>query len=295
MAAKFPQKAMAYFLLAPTILICLLFLYYPTGRTVSLTFYKVAFFGLKKIYVGSDNFKELFTSADYLQSVLVSFIFTGASIVLSMTISLVLAILLNQKVRGIGIYVIAIIWPYTLSFAVAGTIWSYLFNPAVGMINYLLESLFRIKPDWISIGPLALIMIIVTTTWKSLGYNVIFFLAALQHIPRELLEAANVDGANDLQRFWKIILPLLTPTIFFLLVMNSIHCFFTSYGMISIMTEGGPAGATNIMVYKLVHDGFNMFKTGYASAQSLILFVIVVAFTLIQFRVAGRRVHYGGA
>jgi len=295
MQSYFSGRWTPYLLITPMAIVCLLFIFYPMVETTILSLYKVSFFGLKKIYIGFENYRNLFTSSDYLHTVWLSFIFAGAVMVLTMPVSLCLALLANQKIRGITIYRIFLIWPYALSFAAAGTIWFYLFNPTVGIINYLLNLGFGIKPDWVSDRTLALLMIMITTSWKMLGYNIVFYLAGLQNIPMEILDAAGIDGANAFQKFRKITLPLLGPTHFFLFIMNLLSCFFESYGMIAIMTKGGPDYATNIMIFKLTQDGFTYFNSGYASAQSVILFVIVCTLTLIQFRTTEKLVHYGGA
>jgi len=250
--------------------------------------------GLKKLYVGFGNLTELFTSPDYLHSVWVTLVFSGGVIVLGLSLSLAIALLANQKVRGARLYRTALVWPYALSPAVAGTIWLFMFNPTAGVINYFLNMFFGIKPDWVTKGDLAVFMIVATTVWKNLGYNIVFFRAGLQNVPGELLEAARVDGAGAWRCFWKVTLPLLSPTAFFLLIMNLIGAFFDTFGLIDVMTKGGPANATNILIYNLYRDAFQHNRWGIASAQSVILFAIVMILTLIQFRTTGRRVHYGG-
>jgi len=260
-----------------------------------LSLHKVAFFGMRTRYIGFENFTKLFTSPGYLHSFLVSLIYSGAVVILGISISMGLALLANQKLHGARIYRVAFIWPYALSPAVAGAILLFIFNPSAGIFNYLTHLLIGTKPQWLSHGGLAMALVIMAATWKSLGYNVVFLLAGLQNIPGELLEAAEIDGANSFVKIWKVTLPLLSPTVFFLVIMNSIRSFFGDFGMINIMTEGGPKDATNILIYEMYNNGFRYFKSGYASAQSLILFAIVMTLTLIHFRTAGRRVYYGGA
>lgn len=294
MQAKYPGKILPYILLAPTIAVCILFLYYPAAQSVVVSLYKTIFLGARKVFVGFENYGTLFTSPRYLHTVWISFLFSGGVIVFGMSISLAIALLANQKVHGARVFRTALIWPYALSPAVAGTIWLFLFNPTAGMVTYFAKLLFGLKLDWISSGPLSLFMVIVAATWKNLGYNIVFFLAGLQNIPQEFLEAAEVDGANVFQRFWKITLPLLSPTAFFLLIMNLNYSFFATFGMIDVMTKGGPAGATNIMIFNLYRDAFRFYKSGFAATQSVILFAIVVTLTLIQFRTVGKRVFYGG-
>ncbi len=290
--SKFPQKWLAYFLLLPTIIVSVVFLYFPTGQTFFLSLHRVAFLGLRKKYVGLENYLRLFTSADYGRSVLVSLQFSIAVVIIGLSISLFLAMLVNQNIRGGRIYRTMLIWPYALSPAVAGTIWLFLFSPTVGLVNYGTDTLFGIKPDWTGHN-LALLLVTATASWKNLGFNIIFYLAALQSIPGVLLEAAEIDGAGPFQKFWRITFPLLSPTTFFLITMNLIYSFFSVFGLIDIMTRGGPVGATNILIYNLYQDGFVFFKTGLASAQSIILFVIVIILVLIQFRAGEKSVHYG--
>jgi len=289
----YKHKILPYLLLLPALIILALFLYYPQVDVFLLSLQRVALLGAKKHFVGFDNYRRLFTSPEYYHSLRITLIFVSSVVILGMAISLGLAVLANQKIRGARFYRTALIWPYALSPAAAGTIWSFLFNPVAGLVNYFLYEGFGIKPDWFGNGTLALLLITATAIWKNLGYNVIFYLAALQNIPKELLEAAQVDGAGALQRFFKITFPLLGPTHFFLLTMNLIYAFFETFPIVDIMTRGGPGNATNILIYNLYRDGFRFFKTGLASAESIVLFVFVLILTLIQFRTLERRVYYG--
>jgi sn-glycerol 3-phosphate transport system permease protein len=281
-------------LLFPTLALCGLFLYYPVVQSFRLSTYRAILMGLHQKYVGLENYVRLFTSSDYLNSLKVTFIFAFGVVLIGLSISLAIALLANRKVRGARIYRIALIWPYALSPAVAGSIWLFLLNPTVGVVNYVLKELFGISPDWMSNGNLALLAVTMAAAWKNMGYNIVFFLAGLQNVPGEVLEAARVDGAGPWRTFWSVTFPMLSPTTFFLLIMNLIYAFFGGFGLISVMTEGGPAQATNILIYKLYQDAFRFQKWGTAAAQSVVLFIMVVALTLIQFRTTGRRVHYGG-
>jgi sn-glycerol 3-phosphate transport system permease protein len=295
MQSKYSHRNLPWVLLFPTLIIAILFLYYPMLKVVWLSLHKVAFFGMRTKYVGLDNFVHLFTSAKYLQSFLVSILYAGCVVALGISLSVGFALLLNAQLRGSKFYRILFIWPYALSPAVAGAIWLFIFNPTAGIANYILNAALGIKPEWLSHGHLALTLVIMTSVWKSLGYNILFLLAALQGVPKELLEAAEIDGANAVGKFWNITLPMISPTLFFLLIMNSIKAFFMDFGLINVMTEGGPGDATNILIYDMYTNGFRYFKSGYASAQSLVLFAIVLLLTLLQFRTTGRKVHYGGA
>lgn len=290
--APFKSKILPYLLLAPSNIVIVVFLFYPALETFRLSLYRSDPFGFRKMYVGLDNFVSIFTSADYGSSLQVTFLFTLWVVVFGLVISLGLAVLVNQKVRGIRFYRTAMIWPYALSTAIAGAIWVFLFDPTSGILNYFFAAVFDFKPQWLTSGDLAFWVIVAATVWKNMGYNIVFFLAGLQNIPDELKEAASIDGASSWQIFWRITFIMLSPITFFLLIMNVIHAFFDTFGLIEVMTRGGPAGATNILIYNLYRDAFVNHKVGIASAESIILFTMVVFVTLIQFRTAGRRVHY---
>ena len=292
MVSKFKGHLLPFLLLLPTFAILIVFLYYPQVETFILSTQRVAFFGLRKTFIGIGNYLSLFQSPDYLHSVTVSLIFSGGTLLLSMSGGLGLALLLNKKIKGARIYRMALIWPYALSPAVAGLIWLYIFSPNAGVVNYALESLFGIRPNWIGNPTLALLLVIFTAAWKQLGYNIVFYLAALQNVPGQVLEAATIDGANAFQRFWQVTFTLISPTTFFLVITNLVYTFFETFGMIDIMTAGGSVSATNIMIYQLYQDGFRYFKTGLASAESAILFVMMVVLTWIQFRIQRKWVHY---
>ena len=294
MESKFPNRFFPLLVLLPTLLVCGMFLYYPVAQSFSWSLLRAAFMGLRTLYVGTQNYVRLFTSSAYLRSLWVSVLFAGGIVLLGLTLSLAVALLANRKVRGARIYRTALIWPYALSPAVAGTIWLFLFNPTAGVVNYVLERTIGISPDWVTSQNLAIFLVISAAVWKNLGYNIVFFLAGLQNVPGQVIEAARIDGAGSWRCFWRITLPLLSPTAFFLLIMNMIYAFFGVFGLIDVLTKGGPARATNILIYNLYRDAFQHNKWGLASAQSVILFIMVVGFTLLQFRTTGRKVHYGG-
>lgn len=294
MDSKYKHNILPYILLLPSIVTSIIFLYYPAIKTFILSLYKTAFLGIQKIYVGGENFLELFTSPDYLHSVFGSLVFSGGVVICGLTFSMLIAVLVNRVEYGSRIYRLALIWPYALSPAVAGTIWLFMFNPTTGLINYLTKTLFNISPDWISNGHLALLLVISAAIWKNLGYNIVFYLAALQNVPGEILEAAQIDGAGGIQRFFAVTFKFLQPTTLFLIIMNLIYSFFSTFGLIDILTKGGPVDATNIMIYKLYTDGFQNYKSGLASAQSIILFVMVMMLTIIQFNFTDERIQYGG-
>jgi len=294
MASKFPNRLFPLLILLPTLLICGMFLYYPVAQSFSWSLLRSAFMGLRTLYVGTQNYVRLFTSSAYLHSLWISIVFAAGIVILGLSSSLAIALVANRKVRGARIYRTALIWPYALSPAVAGTIWLFLFNPTAGVVNFVLERTIGISPDWVTSRSLAILLVVTAAVWKNLGYNIVFFLAGLQNVPGQVIEAARIDGAGAWRCFWRITLPLLSPTAFFLLIMNIIYAFFGVFGLIDVLTKGGPAGATNILIYNLYRDAFMHNKWGMAATQSVILFIMVVGFTLLQFRTTGRKVHYGG-
>jgi len=288
----FKNNFLALVLILPTLVILSLFLYYPTIKTFILSFYQVAFLGLKKVFVGLENYKILLTSSEYLQIFKNTFIFVVWSVGLSLAIGLGLALLANHKVKGKRIYRLLLIWPYALPPAVAGVIFLFMFNTQTGIINYLLNHLIGQKWAWLSNPTLAMAVVILASVWKAIGYNVVFYLAGLQNIPGDVLEAALIDGASAWTRFWKITFPLLSPMTLFLLVMNTISAFFDSFAFIDLLTKGGPAGSTTVLIYSIYRDGFEYFKTGLAAAESVFLFGCVVILTLIQLKCSQKMVHY---
>ncbi|NOX63843.1 MAG: sugar ABC transporter permease [Chloroflexi bacterium] len=292
--AKFKGKLLPFIFLLPTLVILVVFLYYPVIQTFRLSMYRVAFLGLKTKFVGLDNFVRLAQDPEYLNTVWVTLVIAAAVVLVGLGLSLAIAMLANQKIRGATIYRLLLIWPFALSPAVAGVIFLFMFSPGFGAVSYLTSLFFGIELNWLGNPRLAVLLVIMASVWKNLGYNIVFYLAALQNVNTEVLEAASIDGANSWQRFWKVTFALLSPMTFFLLITNITYSFFDIFGMIDILTKGGPLNATNVMIYNLYRDAFEYYKTGFAAAQSVILFLLVVILTMIQFRTSGRRVHYGG-
>ncbi len=292
--AKFKSKTLPWILLSPSLLILALFLYYPVIQTFRLSTYRVAFLGLKKQFVGMANFVDLFKDPAYWHTVLVTAIITTAVVIGGMAISLAIAMLANRPIKGGSIYHVLLIWPYALSPAVAGVVFLFMFSPGFGPVNYLMGKVFGGELNWLGDPTLAIILIIMAAVWKNLGYNVVFYLAGLQNLNKEVLEAAEIDGAGPWRKFWSVTFALISPMTFFLLITNITYSFFDLFGLIDIVTKGGPLDATNVMIYRLYRDGFEYYRSGMAAAQSVILFLAVVALTLIQFRTSGRHVHYGG-
>jgi len=291
---RFPgHRWLPYMLIFPSIAVIVIFLIVPFVQSVKESFFTSTAFGTRTIYVGLQNYIRLFFSPDYRSSVISTLIFSLFVIVIGLSVSLAIAQLLNQKIRGAGFYQIALIWTYALSPAVAGTIWALMFAPATGILPYIVSRLSGgYVLNWMTNGTLALFAVAAAATWKMLGYNIVFFLAGLQNVPNELLEAVRVDGAGPWRAFWSITFPMLSPTTTFLLFVNMLYAFFQVFGLIDIMTQGGPGNATNILVYKLYRDGFIYLNTGYASAQSFVIFLVIAAGAILQLRVATRRAVY---
>ena len=304
--AVFKGRGLPWLLLLPSFVILLIFIYYPAIQAWVLSLYRSNLFLGTRNFIGLDNFRLMFTgplAERYIQVVLQTFFYGALVIVIGLSISVVLATLASQDVRGGRIYRMLLIWPFALSPAVAGTIFLFMFNPEIGSVNQVLENLFGIAPRWLDTPWLAFSLVVVASIWKNLGYNVVFYLAALQNVPKELGEAAAIDGAGPIQRFFRITLPMLSPMTFFLLFTNLTFAFFESFGLIDIVTKGGPtgpwpfdnAGMTTTMIYQVTLDGFGgSGNTGLAAALGNVILVFVVIITILQFRYGSRRVQYGG-
>ncbi len=287
----FNHKTLPYLLLAPQLAITIVFFFLPAGQAVWQSFRIEDPFGLSSQFVGLDNFAELFANADYVSSFKVTAVFSILVAVLGLTVSLLLAVIANRVVRGAGIYKTLLIWPYAVATAVAGVLWLFLFSPSVGMLAvYLTQAGIGWNPRLD--GNDAMILVVLASVWKQISYNFLFFLAGLQSIPRSLIEAAAIDGASPMRRFWTIVFPLLSPTTFFLLVVNVIYAFFDTFAVIDIVTQGGPGSSTAILVYKVYNAGFKGLDIGSSAAQSVILMLIVVLLTVVQFRYVDRKVNY---
>jgi sn-glycerol 3-phosphate transport system permease protein len=293
MGGRFPNRVLPYVLLLPSIAVVAVFLIYPSVQALRLSFFEVSPFTGRGTFVGLANFRELLTSEVYRHSLRVTILFAGSVVALGMTVSLGVAVLASQPLRGIGFYRVVILWPYALSPAVAGTIWALMFDPSTGPATTLVRAATGLTPNWMMSGSYAIGVTVVAAAWKMLGFNVVFFLAGLEAVPDAFREAAQVDGAGPARVFWRITFPILSPVTFFLFVMNSLYAFFELFGLIDVMTQGGPGGATDILVYRLYQDAFVSARWGIGSAQSILLFVMVGALTALQFRWVGRRVFYG--
>ena len=289
--AVFTNKVLPYVLVAPQIIITVVFFFWPASEALFQSLVRQNPFGLQWRFVWFDNFVDLFHSADYLNSFWVTVFFSAAVAGLSLAAGLYLAVQADRVVRWGVVYNTLLIWPYAVASAVAGVLWLFLFNPTLGVLAYALRAM---GVDWNFLlnGNQALGLVTLIAVWHRIPYNFLFFLAGLQAIPRGLVEAAAIDGAGLFRRFWDIVFPLLMPTTFFLIVVDMVYAFFDTFAIVHQVTQGGPAGATKILVYKVFADGFLGMDLGGSAAQSVVLMAIVIALTVIQFRYIERKVHY---
>ncbi|OJF89781.1 sn-glycerol-3-phosphate ABC transporter permease UgpA [Pararhizobium antarcticum] len=288
----FPNKILPYLLLAPQIVLTIVFFFWPASQALYQSMVRQDPFGLKSSFVGLANFRNVLTDPSYIHALQVTVVFSLLTALVSMGVALLLATAADKVVRGQGFYRTLLIWPYAVAPAVAGMLWLFMFNPAMGTLAYLLR---RNGVSWDPLlnGDQAMALVVVAAAWKQISYNFLFFVAGLQAIPKSLIEAASIDGARGNRRFWTIVFPLLAPTTFFLLVVNTVYAFFDTFGIIHSVTGGGPAKATETLVYKVYNDGFVNLNLGSSAAQSVILMIIVIALTAFQFRFVEKRVHYG--
>jgi sn-glycerol 3-phosphate transport system permease protein len=287
----FAGRLLPWMLLLPQLLITAVFFLWPAGQAVRQSFLREDAFGFSTTFVGLANYRAVLSSSEYLNSLQVTAVFSVAVAALSMGLSLLLAVAANRVIQARGAYTTLLVWPYAVAPAVAGIMWWFIFNPTIGVLPYLLDGLGYNWNHSLRRGD-AMILVVVAAAWKQISYNFLFFLAGLQAIPASLSEAAAIDGAGPVKRFWTITFPLLAPTTFFLLVVNVVYTMFDTFGIIHATTEGGPNQATNILIYKVYEDGFLELDLGSSSAQSVILMAIVVLITMIQFRWIERRVEY---
>jgi sn-glycerol 3-phosphate transport system permease protein len=287
----FQSKWLPYALVAPQIAITLVFFFWPAAQAVYYSFLVQDPFGNSSQFVWFQNFKELFGDSHYLESFKITAFFSVLVAVAGLAISLALAVMADHVIRGALAYKTLLIWPYAVAPAIAGVLWAFIFAPSIGIATYYLRKL-GVEWNWVLQGDQAMTLIVIAATWKQVSYNFLFFLAGLQSIPKSLLEAAAIDGATPTRRFWTIVFPLLSPTAFFLLVINIVYAFFGTFGVVDATTQGGPAGATQILVYKVYYDGVKAADLGSSAAQSVVLMAIVIALTVAQFRFVERKVQY---
>ncbi len=289
--AVFSGKLLPLLLLSPQIAVTVVFFFWPASQAILQSVMREDAFGLSTQFIWFDNFIDIFTNPDYFNSLLVTVLFSSSVALLSLSLGLYLAVQADRVIHGAVVYNTLLVWPYAIAAAVAGVLWLFLFNPTIGVVAFALS---RFGYDWNHLlnGGEAMGLVIAASTWNRIPYNFLFFLAGLQSVPKSLVEASAIDGAGRIIRFWKIVFPLLMPTTFFLMVVNIVYAFFETFGVIHQITEGGPAKATEIMVYKVFYDGVIGLDLGGSSAQSVVLMTIVIALTVIQFRYIESKVHY---
>ncbi len=289
----FESRWQAAALLLPTVLVSIVFLYAPAVRAFELSLFEVGFGTGEADFVGLENYRTLLTSSEYHLSVLLTVLFAVAVVVGVMSFSLVVSFLIHEVEVGKGLYLVSAIWPYALPPAVAGFVFFFLLHPDLGVLTRPIER-FGVDVDWFSSGPQAFALITVVAVWKQVGYNVIFMSASMNNIPGSLTETARLDGVGRLRRLLWVYAPIMSPTLAFLAVMNTIYAFFGTFAFIDVMTQGGPAGATNILIFDLYRDALQNFEFGVASAKSVVLFLIVGGLMYVQFRVTEKHAYYGG-
>lgn len=291
MSVYFPHKKLPYLLLLPQLVITFIFFLWPAEQAVEQAFYQEDAFGLSREFVGFENFIYLFNDPQYYKSLWVTIVFSFSVAFSGLAIALWLAVMADRVIRGKMTYQTLLVWPYAVAPVLAGVLWWLLFDPSMGPVALWLQYL---GVDWNHFlnGDQAMTLVVISATWKQISYNVLFFLAGLQAVPKSLIEAAAIDGASPFKRFWTIVFPLLSPTTFFLLVINLVYAFFDTFGVIDATTQGGPGVSTATMVYKVFNDGFIGLDMGGSAAQSVVLMFLVGIMTVIQFRYIERKVEY---
>ena len=289
--AVFRSRWLPYALVAPQLAITIVFFFLPAGEALYQSVLLQDAFGANTEFVGLENFRTLFNDPGYLASFRVTAFFSVLVAGLGLALSLFLAVFADRILRGATAIKTLLIWPYAVAPAIAGVLWLFMFNPTLGVAAHWLRAL---GVDWNFLlnGDQALLLLVMAAVWKQISYNFVFFLAGLQAIPKSLIEAAAIDGAGPARRFWSIVFPLLSPTTFFLLVVNIVYAFFETFAIVDAITQGGPGQETSILVYKVYHDGFKALDFGGSAAQSVVLMVIVITLTVLQFRFIERRVNY---
>ncbi len=288
---RFKSWWLPWVLVAPQLVIVIVFFFWPAGQALFYSVLQQDAFGTSSEFIGLDNFRALVADESYLASFKTTAVFSLLVAVIGLTTSLMLAVMADRVVKGSSIYKALLIWPYAVAPVVAGVLWLFMFAPSIGVVSYGLRAL---GIDWNHLlnGTHAMTLIVMAAVWKQVSYNFLFFLAGLQSIPKSLIEAAAIDGAGPWRRFWTVQFPLLTPTTFFLLVINIVYAFFDTFAIVDAATSGGPGKDTAILVYKVYFDGFKAMDLGGSAAQSVVLMVIVVLLTVVQFRYVEKRVNY---
>ena len=288
---RFRSAVLPWLLLLPQLTVIIVFFFWPAAQALVQSLQQQDAFGTSVEWVGLDNFRRLFADEGYLASFKITAIFSVIVAVLGLSLSLTLAVFADRIIRGSGVYRTLLIWPYAVAPAVAGVLWLFMFAPSIGIVSFALRSM-GIEWNHLLNSSQAMTLIVLAAVWKQISYNFLFFLAGLQSIPKSLIEAAAIDGAGPWRRFWTVIFPLLSPTTFFLLVINVVYAFFETFAIVDAATEGGPGKDTAILVYKVYYDGFKALDLGSSAAQSVVLMVIVIALTVVQFRYIEKKVNY---
>jgi sn-glycerol 3-phosphate transport system permease protein len=289
--AFFRSRWLPYALVAPQLAITIIFFFWPAGQALYQSVLMQDAFGSNVEFVGLENFRVLFNDPGYLASFRVTAVFSVLVAGFALGIALFLAVFADRLLRGAAAIKTLLIWPYAVAPAIAGVLWLFMFNPTLGVVAHWLNRA-GVHWDFLLNGRQALSLLVMAAVWKQISYNFVFFLAGLQAIPKSLIEAAAIDGAGPWRRFWSIVFPLLSPTTFFLLVVNIVYAFFDTFAIVDAVTQGGPGQETSILVYKVYHDGFKALDFGGSAAQSVILMTIVIALTVLQFRFIERKVNY---
>ncbi|MBA9843436.1 MAG: sn-glycerol-3-phosphate ABC transporter permease UgpA [Ralstonia sp.] len=287
----FRSRWLPYVLVAPQIVVTLVFFFWPAGQALYQSLLRQDAFGINLEFVGLENFRDLFADPTYLGSFQTTAVFAIGVALVGLGTSLALAYFADRALRGATFYKTLLIWPYAIAPAVAGVLWSFLFNPSLGIVSFVIR---KMGVDWNFVlnGGQALTLVVIIAAWKQISYNFLFFLAGLQSIPKSLIEAAAIDGAGPWKRFWSIVFPLLSPTTFFLMVVNVVYAFFDTFAIIDSVTQGGPFKATETLVFKVYQDGVRGLDIGGSAAQSVILMGLVIVLTIVQFRYVERKVQY---
>jgi sn-glycerol 3-phosphate transport system permease protein len=289
---QFPSKGLPYLLVLPQMVVVVIFFFLPAAQAFWQSLFIQDPFGLSATFVGGENYLKLFKDPAYFDSLRRSFTYATVVALTAMAIALFLAVQANREIRGASVYKTLLVWPYAVATMIAGVLWMFMFNPNVGVIAWFLQKKLGVEWNYLVKSGQAFFLVTIAASWKQISYNFVFFLAGLQSVPAALVEAAEIDGASRMSRFWGIVFPILSPTTFYLVVMNVVYAFFETFPIIHQVTSGGPGQATSILVYRVWKDGFiNMDLSGSAT-QSVVLMVIVVALTVVQFRFIERRVAY---
>ena len=290
----FTSKFLPYFLILPQVLVTVTFFYWPALQGLAQSVMRSDPFGQRNTFIWLDNFIALFIDPLYLKSIGTTLFFSVSVAAVSISVGLFIATMANRALKAKALIRTMLVWPYAVAPAISGILWLFLLHPSYGVVAIAIKRWFGIDWNPVLDGKDAMFMVVMASAWKEISYNFVFFIAGMQAIPGSLIEAAAMDGASPFRRFWKITLPLLSPTLFFLTVMNIIYSFFETFGVIHMMTQGGPGGATNILVYKVYQDGFIGLDLGSSAAQSIVLMSLIIVITVFQFKYVERKVQYAG-